>query len=68
VVLFFPLAVRCGRTTSPLFTRISKAGPNFVEKSAILTEFVAAPHGRRAELAKGMHETEHAGGDTTKAT
>jgi hypothetical protein len=41
---------------------------DFVEKSAILTEFVAAPHERRAELAKGMHETEHAGDDTTKAT
>ena len=47
---------------------MSKAGPNVVEKSAILTEFVAAPHERWAELAKGMQETEHAGDDTTKAT
>jgi hypothetical protein len=29
-------------------------------------EFVAAPHERWAELAKRMHDTEHAGDDTAK--
>jgi hypothetical protein len=48
------------------FTLISKAGPNVVESAAILTEFVAALHERWAELAKRMHDTEHAGDDTTK--
>jgi hypothetical protein len=28
-------------------------------------KFVAAPHERRAELAKRLHDTEHAGDDTT---
>jgi hypothetical protein len=28
-------------------------------------EFVAAPHERWAELAERMHDTEHAGDDTT---
>ncbi len=48
------------------FTLFSKAGPNVVESAAILTEFVDAPHERWAELAKRMHDTEHAGDDTTK--
>ncbi|MCA1694547.1 MAG: hypothetical protein LC749_07355 [Actinobacteria bacterium] len=48
------------------FTLFSKAGSNVVESAAILMEFVAAPHERWAELAKRMHDTEHAGEDTTK--
>jgi uncharacterized protein Yka (UPF0111/DUF47 family) len=44
----------------------SKAGFNVVASAAILMEFVAAPHERWAELAKRMHDTEHAGDDTTK--
>jgi uncharacterized protein Yka (UPF0111/DUF47 family) len=48
------------------FTLFSRAGPNVVESAAILTEFVAAPHERWAELAKRVHDTEHAGDDTTK--
>jgi hypothetical protein len=39
---------------------------NVVESAAILMEFVAAPHERWAELAKRMHDTEHADDDTTK--
>jgi hypothetical protein len=36
------------------FTLISKAGPD-----------VVGPHEHGAELAKRMHDTEHAGDDTT---
>ena len=46
-------------------TLFSKAGSNVVESAAILMEFVAASHERRAELAKRMLDTEHAGDDTT---
>ena len=48
------------------FTLFSKAGSDVVESAAILMEFVAAPHECWAELAKRMHDTEHAGDDTTK--
>ena len=44
----------------------SEAGSDVVESAVILMEFVAAPHERWAELAKRMHDTEHAGDDTTK--
>jgi uncharacterized protein len=58
-----------GLRTQPLsekfFILISKASPNVVESAASLTECVAAPHERWAELAKRMHDTEHAGDDTT---
>jgi hypothetical protein len=47
------------------FTLISKAGPNVVERAAMLTEFVAAPHERWAQLAKRLHDSEHADDDTT---
>ena len=46
------------------FTLFSKASSN-VESAAILMEFAAVPHERWAELAKRMHDTEHAGDDTT---
>lgn len=46
------------------FTLVSKAGSNVVERAAIPMEFVAAPHERWVELAKRMHDTEHAGDDT----
>jgi hypothetical protein len=59
-------AYGCSRGARKFFTLISKAGPNVVESAAILTEFVAAPHERWAELAKRMHDTEHAGDDTTE--
>jgi uncharacterized protein Yka (UPF0111/DUF47 family) len=48
------------------FTLFRKAGSNVAESAAILMEFVAALHERWAELAKRMHDTEHAGDDTTK--
>jgi hypothetical protein len=58
-----------GRRMQPrnekFLTLFSKAGSNVVESAAILMEFVAAPHERWAELAKRMHDTEHAGDDTT---
>ena len=57
---------RSEKSFKKFFTLISKASPNVVESAAILTEFVAAPHERWAELAKRMHDTEHAGDDTTK--
>jgi uncharacterized protein len=46
------------------FTLFSKASSN-VESAAILMEFAAVPHERWAELARRMHDTEHAGDDTT---
>ena len=46
-------------------TRFSNASSNVVESAAILMAFVAAPHERWAELAKRLHDTEHAGDDTT---
>jgi hypothetical protein len=42
------------------FIRFTKAGSNVVESAAILMEFVAAPRERWAELAKRLHDTEHA--------
>lgn len=48
------------------FTLFSKASSNVVESAAILTEFAAAPHERWATLAKRMHDSEHAGDDTTQ--
>jgi uncharacterized protein Yka (UPF0111/DUF47 family) len=47
------------------FTLFSKASSNVVESAAILMEFAAVPHERWAELARRMHDTEHAGDDTT---
>ena len=49
-----PMGLRMQPRSEKFFTLISKAGPN-----------VVAPHERRAELAKRMHDTEHAGDDTT---
>jgi uncharacterized protein Yka (UPF0111/DUF47 family) len=60
------MGLRMQPRSEKFFTLISKAGPNVVKSAAILTEFVAAPHERWAELAKRMHDTEHAGDDTTK--
>ena len=60
------MGLRMQPRSEMFFTLISKAGPNVVESAAILTEFLAAPHERWAELAKRMHDTEHAGDDTTK--
>jgi hypothetical protein len=42
----------------------SKACSNVVESAVILMESVAAPHERRAELARCMHDPEHAGDNT----
>ena len=60
------MGLRMQPRSEKFFTLISKVGPNVVESAAILTAFVAAPHERWAELAKRMHDTEHAGDDTTK--
>ena len=46
-------------------TLISKVGLNVVERAVLLMEFVAAPHERWAPLATRLHDTEHAGDDTT---
>ena len=60
------MGLRMQPRNEKFFTLFSKAGSNVVESAAILMEFVAAPHERWAELAKRMHDTEHAGDDTTK--
>jgi uncharacterized protein Yka (UPF0111/DUF47 family) len=60
------MGLRMQPRSEKFFTPISKAGPNVVESAASLSEFVAAPHECWAELAKRMHDTEHAGDDTTK--
>ncbi len=60
------MGLRMPPRNEKLFTRFSKAGSNVVESAAVLMEFVAAPHERWAELAKRMHDTEHAGDDTTE--
>ena len=49
------MGLRMQPRSEKFFTLISKAGPNVVESAAIFTEF-----------AKRMHDTEHAGDDTTK--
>jgi uncharacterized protein len=43
------------------FTLFCKAGSDLVESAAIFMELVAASHERCAELAKRVHDTEHAG-------
>ena len=48
------------------FTLFSTAGTNVVDSAAILMESAAAARERWAELANRMHDTEHAGDDTTK--
>lgn len=59
------MGLRLQPRNEKFFTRFSKAGSNVVESDAILREFVAAPHERWAELAKRLHDTQHAGDDTT---
>jgi hypothetical protein len=54
------MGLRMQPRNEEFFTLFSKAGSNVVESAAILMEFVAAPHERWAELAKRMHDTEHA--------
>jgi hypothetical protein len=49
------MGLRMQPRSEKFFTPISKVGPNVVESAAILTEF-----------AKRMHDTEHAGDDSTK--
>jgi hypothetical protein len=58
------LTVRCGRTSRSgggLGTSVT----DVVDSAAILMELVAAPHEWWAELARPMHDTEHADDDTT---
>jgi uncharacterized protein Yka (UPF0111/DUF47 family) len=62
------MGLRMQPRAEKFFTLFSKAGSNVVESAAILVEFVAAPHERWAELTKRMHDTEHAGDDTTEFT
>jgi hypothetical protein len=60
-----PVGLRMQPRNEKFFTLFGKAGSNVVESAAIFMEFVAAPHERWAELAKRMHDTEHADDDTT---
>ena len=48
------MGLRMQLRSETFFTLISKAGPD-----------VVAPHEHGAELAKRMHDTEHAGDDST---
>ena len=59
------MGLRMQPRNEKFFTRFGKAGSNVVESVAILMEFVAAAHERWAELAKRLHDTEHAGDHTT---
>ena len=45
------MGLRMQPRNEKFFTRFSKVGSNVIESSAILMEFVAAPHERWAELA-----------------
>ena len=47
------------------FTHFQQGRLERRRERAILMQFVAAPHERSAKLAKRLHETEHAGDDTT---
>jgi hypothetical protein len=59
------MGLRMQPRSEKFVTLISEAGPNVVECAAILTELVAAPRERWADLAKRMHDTEHTGDGTT---
>jgi len=49
------------------FDLFSAAGNNIVDAVDLLREFVAAPEDQRSDLAKRMHDAEHAGDDATHA-
>jgi uncharacterized protein len=49
------------------FELFSVAGTNIATATGVLREFVTAPIEERAELARRMHELEHAGDDATHA-
>jgi predicted phosphate transport protein (TIGR00153 family) len=49
------------------FELFSVAGTNVVAAVDVLREFVSAPAERRADVAKRMHDAEHAGDDATHA-
>ena len=49
------------------FDLFSVAGTNILTATGVLCEFVSAPTERREELARRMHEAEHAGDDATHA-
>ena len=60
----FPWACGCScgtRSSSPASARPTRTS----SRAPLLMEFVAAPHERGAELAKHLHDTEHAGDNTT---
>ncbi len=59
------MGLRMQPRNEKFFTLSSKAGSNVVESAAMLMELAAAPHERWAKLAKRLHDTEHAGDDTT---
>jgi uncharacterized protein len=49
------------------FELFSVAGENIATATSVLTEFVTAPIEQRPELARRMHEIEHAGDEATHA-
>lgn len=49
------------------FDLFSVAGTNIVAAVTVLREFTSAPTEQRADLAKRMHDAEHAGDDATHA-
>jgi uncharacterized protein len=61
------MGLRLQPRDNTFFDLFSVAGANIGTSVAVLREYVRAPQELRAELAVRMHETEHAGDDTTHA-
>ena len=61
------MGLRLQPRDNTFFNLFSTAGANIGASVEVLREFVRAPEDQRAELAKRMHESEHAGDDTTHA-
>ncbi len=61
------MGLRLQPRDNTFFDLFGVAGSNVETSVEVLREFVSAPQERRAELARRMHESEHAGDETTHA-
>ena len=61
------MGLRLQPRDNTFFDLFSVAGSNVGTSVGVLREFVNAPEERRPELARKMHESEHAGDETTHA-
>lgn len=61
------MGLRLQPRDNTFFDLFSTAGANVGTSVELLREFVHAPEDQRPELARRMHESEHAGDDTTHA-